>query len=84
MSHRIAAIALLLFVSFAETALVAAPSLSASFDVSDAALVKSLPGFKNDYAVVNGVRLHFVAGGRGTPVVLQPDATLGYLNDFLK
>jgi pimeloyl-ACP methyl ester carboxylesterase len=41
-------------------------------DVSDAALVRSLPGFKNGYAEVNGVRLHYVAGGTGEPLVLLP------------
>lgn len=42
------------------------------FDTSDAALVKRLPGFQNRYATVNGVRLHYVIGGRGTPLVLLP------------
>lgn len=41
-------------------------------DVSDAALVKSLPGFRNGYAEVNGVRLHYVVGGTGDPIVLLP------------
>jgi pimeloyl-ACP methyl ester carboxylesterase len=41
-------------------------------DVSDAALVKSLPGFRNGYAEVNGVRLHYVVGGTGDPLVLLP------------
>lgn len=41
-------------------------------DVSDATLVKSLPGFKNGTAEVNGVRLHYVAGGQGEPLVLLP------------
>jgi pimeloyl-ACP methyl ester carboxylesterase len=41
-------------------------------DVSDAALVKTLPGFKNGYADVNGVRLHYVIGGTGAPLVLLP------------
>jgi pimeloyl-ACP methyl ester carboxylesterase len=41
-------------------------------DVSDAALVKTLPGFKNGYADVNGVRLHYVVGGSGAPLVLLP------------
>jgi pimeloyl-ACP methyl ester carboxylesterase len=41
-------------------------------DVSDAALVKSLPGFRNGYAEVNGVRLHYVVGGTGEPLVLLP------------
>ena len=41
-------------------------------DTSDAALVKSLPGFKNGYANVNGTRVHYVTGGTGTPLVLLP------------
>lgn len=41
-------------------------------DVSDASLVKSLPGFKNGYAEVNGVRLHYVTGGKGEALVLLP------------
>jgi len=40
--------------------------------VSDTALLKSLPGFHNGYADVNGVRLHYVAGGKGEPLVLLP------------
>jgi pimeloyl-ACP methyl ester carboxylesterase len=39
---------------------------------SDAALVGSLPGFHSEYANVNGVRLHYVAGGQGRPLVLLP------------
>ena len=53
----------------------AAPGESAA-DVapgpSDEALVRSLPGFRSGYATVNGVRLHYVAGGRGRPLVLLP------------
>lgn len=41
-------------------------------DVSDAVLVRSLPGFENAYADVNGIRLHYVIGGSGTPLVLLP------------
>jgi pimeloyl-ACP methyl ester carboxylesterase len=41
-------------------------------DISDAALVKALPGFSNGYAEVNGVRLHYVSGGKGEPVILLP------------
>jgi pimeloyl-ACP methyl ester carboxylesterase len=41
--------------------------------LSDAALVRSLPGgFQNGYARVNGIRLHYVVGGRGAPLVLLP------------
>lgn len=32
----------------------------------------SLPGFQHNYAQVNGVRLHYVTGGRGEPLVLLP------------
>lgn len=40
--------------------------------ISDAALVKRLPGFSNREALVNGIRLHYVIGGEGPPVVLLP------------
>jgi pimeloyl-ACP methyl ester carboxylesterase len=40
---------------------------------SDAALARSLRGgFRSEYATVNGIRLHYVAGGRGDPLVLLP------------
>ena len=48
----------------------ASSSNAASIDATDAKLVQSLPGFKNEYATVNGVRLHYVIGGSGTPLVL--------------
>ncbi len=39
----------------------------------DAELARSLPGgFRSAYAQVNGVRLHYVAGGRGEPLILLP------------
>jgi pimeloyl-ACP methyl ester carboxylesterase len=39
----------------------------------DAALAASLPGgFRSAYAHVNGIRLHYVAGGEGEPLVLLP------------
>ena len=31
-----------------------------------------LPGFRHNYAQVNGVRLHYVTGGAGEPLVLLP------------
>ncbi|MEU0877243.1 alpha/beta hydrolase [Lentzea sp. NPDC005914] len=31
-----------------------------------------LPGFQHNYAQVNGVRLHYVTGGEGEPLVLLP------------
>ncbi len=39
---------------------------------TDAELIKRLPGFTNHYATVNGVRLHYVAGGSGRPLVCLP------------
>ena len=42
-------------------------------DTSDAALAASLPGdFRNGYAEVNGTHIHYVEGGKGTPVLLLP------------
>jgi alpha/beta hydrolase fold len=42
-------------------------------DTSDTALAASLPGdFRNGYAEVNGTRIHYVEGGKGTPVFLLP------------
>jgi pimeloyl-ACP methyl ester carboxylesterase len=73
MKNWVLTTALLLISGFAEIALAAdVPSAALSYDVSDAALVKSMSGFENDYATVNGVRLHFVAGGKGPPVLLLP------------
>ncbi len=43
-----------------------------AYDVTDAALVKSLPGFQSKTALVNGIDLHYVVGGKGDPVVLLP------------
>jgi len=39
---------------------------------SDEELIKSLPGFKNNYAEVNGTVLHYVEGGEGQPLILIP------------
>ncbi len=65
---------------FAAACLGAVPSLasaqaaasSAASDVSDAALVRSLPGFRNGSAQVNGVTIHYVEGGKGPAVMLLP------------
>ena len=38
----------------------------------DSALVRSLPGFRNGYATVNGTRIHYVIGGQGAPLFLLP------------
>ncbi|WP_223817981.1 alpha/beta fold hydrolase [Mucilaginibacter rubeus] len=40
--------------------------------LSDEELVKKMPGFKNGFATVNGVKLHYVAGGTGKALVLLP------------
>ncbi len=41
-------------------------------DHSDDELIKKLPGFTNKYVTVNGVTLHYVEGGNGTPLVCLP------------
>ncbi|NVO84469.1 alpha/beta hydrolase [Hymenobacter terrestris] len=41
-------------------------------EYSDEELVKRLPGFINQYATVNGIRLHYVAGGSGRPLICLP------------
>lgn len=38
--------------------------------ISDESLITQLPGFKNAYATVNGIRLHYVTGGTGKVLVL--------------
>ncbi len=39
---------------------------------TDATLIKTLPGFRNATAHVNGTTLHYVIGGKGRPLVLLP------------
>lgn len=41
-------------------------------DISDDTLVAELDGFERGYADVNGIRLHYVEGGEGSPVILMP------------
>jgi pimeloyl-ACP methyl ester carboxylesterase len=49
------------------------PTVAAADPVSDAALARSLrDSFRSEYARVNGVRLHYVTGGRGEPLFLLP------------
>ncbi|MGY2733855.1 alpha/beta fold hydrolase [Sphingomonas sp. UYP23] len=50
----------------------AAAATPSTSSVSDAALVRTLPGFSNSTALVDGVRLHYVVGGKGSPVFLLP------------
>lgn len=39
---------------------------------ADEELIKHLPGFTNQYATVNGIRLHYVEGGAGMPLICLP------------
>ena len=39
---------------------------------SDEELIRNLPGFENKYITVNGIRLHYVVGGQGKPLVCLP------------
>jgi pimeloyl-ACP methyl ester carboxylesterase len=39
---------------------------------SDDVLIKNVPGFSNHYAIVNGVQMHYVEGGSGTPLICLP------------
>lgn len=39
---------------------------------SDEELIKNWPGFKNGYAVVNGIKIHYVEGGNGEPLLCLP------------
>jgi pimeloyl-ACP methyl ester carboxylesterase len=72
LSAIVMALAVSVSTAFAADNSASGPSRHSVANVSDAALVKSLPGFRNGYADVNGVRLHYVAGGRGEPLVLLP------------
>src|SRR5450755_1915335 len=40
--------------------------------MDSAHLLKELPGFKSGFAKVNGIRLHYVDGGNGAPLILLP------------
>ncbi|MCE7065140.1 alpha/beta fold hydrolase [Dyadobacter sp. CY326] len=39
---------------------------------SDDELIKSFPGFTNQYTTVNGVKLHYADGGSGIPLICLP------------
>ncbi|WP_312608334.1 alpha/beta fold hydrolase [Agrobacterium pusense] len=41
-------------------------------DVSNETLVSELDGFTSGFADVNGIRMHYVTGGNGPPVVMMP------------
>jgi len=46
--------------------------LPSNAPIADADLVATLPGFTDSYADVNDIRLHYVEGGDGEPLVLLP------------
>lgn len=58
--------------SLALAGLTPAAAQTSPADVSDAALVRTLPGFAEGVADANGVKLHYVTGGKGSPVLLLP------------
>jgi pimeloyl-ACP methyl ester carboxylesterase len=49
-----------------------AQTQQAAIDVSDSALVRSLPGFSEGLVNANGIKLHYVQGGSGKPLLLLP------------
>jgi pimeloyl-ACP methyl ester carboxylesterase len=53
-------------------AALAAGAGTAAADTDRKVAEPDLPGFKHNYAQVNGVRLHYVTGGRGEPLLLLP------------
>ena len=75
LKHGLAAVTLLLatlVVSEPAAAEAHATRKTRSLDVSDPALVRKLPGFRNAVADLDGIRLHYVIGGKGAPLVLLP------------
>lgn len=62
---------LILIIAAAFSSPVTAQQIDAK-TLTDNSLVKQLPGFKNGYATVNGIKLHYVAGGSGKVLVLLP------------
>jgi hypothetical protein len=68
----IVAVLCIALASTAEASAQTQAPLAGTYDVSDEGLVKSLPGFISSFATVNGIRLHYVAGGKGSPVLLLP------------
>ncbi|MGE8427084.1 MAG: alpha/beta fold hydrolase [Sphingobacterium sp.] len=39
---------------------------------SDKELIKLVPGFTNNFIVINGLSIHYVQGGKGDPIILIP------------
>lgn len=65
-------VALCLFPSAIVEARVPGRGTASNPAISDAQLIRSLPGFSNRVAHVNGIDLHYVVGGSGAPVFLLP------------
>jgi hypothetical protein len=63
---------LVLFLALTSLVAVPASGQARPTGISDAELVHSLQGYKSDDADVNGIRLHYVEGGKGRPLVLLP------------
>ena len=63
---------LIMSLAIAGTAKAQVKTVYSKKELTDAALVKKLPGFKNGEKTVNGVKLHYVTGGHGAPLVLLP------------
>ena len=45
---------------------------STNENIDDSVLLQSVPGFKSYFATVNGVKIHYVSGGKGEPLFLLP------------
>lgn len=58
----LAATPLIALIALASPHVLAAPAITAA-DISDNALLQTLPGFTGAHAVVNGIALHYVIGG---------------------
>ena len=64
---------ILLFCTAATSLAVASTrSVPRKVSTSNQELIKSLPGFTNVTANINGFHLHYVTGGSGSPIILLP------------
>ncbi len=70
--RRITVLTITVFAILACGRLHAHSTLSLEDQTSNSALVRSLSGFQECFASINGIRLHYVAGGAGSPIFLLP------------
>ena len=63
---------LLCLTATASLAVASTRSVPGKMATANRVLVKSLPGFTNGTASVNGIHLHYVTGGSGSPIILLP------------